>query len=203
MRRHTFAVFVVVLGCLLPKQSLCANYGGNIQPQNAYGSTQYQSSQWSNKANSNYDTHLLENHYNQIYQQQLYKGSPQNGFTGYGKNYNQQGIGQNWGYSGNSYSGTYSKPYSGYGKQTPFQNPQDVAVVVPPTYQGNSGWINSGYGTGSGYGFGYDIPQYGYGFQGYPLTPPISPYLFQGPSLMDKATDFIKTDTGKILGSGN
>ncbi|XP_011414200.3 shematrin-like protein 1 [Magallana gigas] len=213
MRSNT--IFLVsVIACLLPKFSLCANYGGNTQSQNGYGSTQYQGTQWSGKTNTDYDTHLLENHYNQLYQQQFYQGNAQqypqsqyqSGFTGYGKTGSQKGV-YNSGYSGSSYPASYGKTYSGYGKQTPYQG-QDVAVVVPPSagFSGNPGWADSGFGYNAGFGyglpsagFGYgnSIPQYGYG----PLGSPISPYLFQGPSLMDHAMGFLKTDTGKLVGA--
>lgn len=209
MRSNT--IFLVsVIACLLPKLSLCANYGGNTQPQNGYGSSQYQGTQWSGKTN-----HLLENHYNQLYQQQFYQGNAQQypqsqyqgGFTGYEKTGSQKGF-YNSGYSGSSYPASYGKTYSGYGKQTPYQG-QDVAVVVPPStgFSSNPGWADSGFGYNAGFGyglpsagFGYgnSIPQYGYGS----LGSPISPYLFQGPSLMDHAMGFLKTDTGKLVGAG-
>lgn len=215
MRSNT--IFLVsVIACLLPKLSLCANYGGNTQPQNGYGSTKYQGTQWSGKTNSNYDTHLLENHYNQLYQQQFYQGNDalqypqsqyQGGFTGYGNTGSQKGV-YNSGYSGSSYPGSYGKSYTGYGKQTPYQG-QDVAVVVPPSagFSSYPGWADSGFGYNAGFGygspsagFGYgtSIPQYGYGS----LGSPISPFLFQGPSLMDHAMGFLKSDTGKLVGSG-
>lgn len=232
--KKSITTLVSLILCLLLKQSLCGNYGGSSHSQNYYGSVPSQDKQRSGKASLNYDTHLLENHYKQLYQEQLYQGNIQqysqkkhlSGLGGYGRANYQKGS-YRPGYYGNTYADSYSKGYSGYGKQKPYNyNQGDVSVLLPSSagFFGNSGVIGNGFGynsglgygptVGSGYrsglgylstaGYGYGFPPFGYGLETniYPPGSPASPYLFQGPSLMDHATGFIKSGTGKLIGSG-
>ncbi|XP_061179403.1 uncharacterized protein LOC133188028 [Saccostrea echinata] len=179
-------IFVVLVSCVYGQTGNFVNRQGQTRSQN-FG----QSHPWepSYKPSVDYTSHLLENHYNQLAQNQ------QKGIPPYQPKYSDQ------------YGSGFSNQHQigpGFTDQRLQQHKihhQQVAIIPPPMNTYYNGPIG-GFGFG---GSGFDAPGIGFGVHHAPFYRPnvVSPMFvnYERPTFMDKVGHFVKSDAGKAIGA--
>ncbi|XP_062581914.1 uncharacterized protein LOC134243700 [Saccostrea cucullata] len=175
---------VVLVSCAFGQSGNFQNRQGQTVSQNSG-----QSHPWEPryKPSVDYASHLLENHYNQLAQNQ------QQGIPPYQSDYDDQ---YRPGFSNQHHIGP------GFTDQR-LQHHQQVAIIPPPinTHALFNGPIG-GFGFG---GSGFDAPGIGFGVHHTPFYRPnvVSPMFvnYERPTFMDKVGQFVKSDAGKAIGA--